>query len=104
MKIDTVKITNQIADLESKTATDEKTELLFTIKDNEIVFSGHNWKSNCFYTTGQMVLNNNFKIYIDSYGKPYTSGADVNLTTEDLNTLGNIYKKMIPILFLKQTA
>ena len=37
---------------------DEKTEVLF---NSEGKFTGHNWKSNCFYTESDLIRNGDYK-------------------------------------------
>lgn len=92
MKINRAKIEKAIAKCRRNLKSGERVKILFSEKNGEIVFSGHAWNHNCFYTVEDMKENRDFAVYQgDGSGDDWeTSGMSVSLTSEEKDILGEI--------------
>ena len=89
MKIDSKAIKEAIKRSYKNKKKDEKVTILFSEKDGEIVFSGHPWAWNCFYTVSDLRRNNDFEIARSGDGEFCTLGAGVALTARELEKLAD---------------
>ena len=96
MKINVEKIEKEIASLQKKTQANEKVEIIFTTSkdESEVLFNGHVWGSNCWYSIEDLRKNGDFQIVVSPDGDYATAGIEVSLTQKELETLWKISNKI----------
>lgn len=91
LKINEQEIVDDIKDTYASKEENEKVEMLFTSIDNEVVFTGHTWETDRFYTIRDLKEMNDFRIVYDNFSCEYEiRGTDFNLTQADIDTIGEI--------------
>lgn len=88
MKVNAKQIKIAIARTIKAKQDGQKTTILWSVKDGEIYFSGHNWAHNCAYSVEDMKRNGDFKM-IDNpeTGVLEPIGCDWELSQDDLDKI-----------------
>jgi len=96
VKLDSKTIAREIEQCANERKINERLYVAFSIKDGEVVFSGHNWGENCGYSERDMQCNGHFQVIPPDFGpgeKYRTFGAGVELTQRQLETLYSLQER-----------